>query len=191
MTKFDSTMQGDGGGIGAVPDHRNHLTAFRLHASPDKSREQQIAYAVAGVAMIDIDRILDRVSVGGPGWRSVAEADDLTAYFGDDIREAPPQNIGAAAGQLISGRGLLLEGGETMKHVEDIDALNSWDLRFARIPNRAVDLRGRMQRAWAEPLLGFVARIHFPLQVTRPLREVVSAISMYARDFAARERASG
>ncbi len=104
-------MQGDGRHILAIPDHRDHLAAFALETAGDEGGEQQVSDAPAAQVVVNIDRVLDRESIGRPQTvrRRIAVADHHAIPLGDEVRQATVEDVGAPPAQLINAGRFLFE----------------------------------------------------------------------------------
>src|SRR3546814_3091544 len=58
-------VQADGAGVGAVADHGDHLAVAESGAALDQRTEQRRADAASAPAGQHVDRVLQRVAVGG------------------------------------------------------------------------------------------------------------------------------
>src|SRR5947208_5273924 len=103
----------------AAADHRDHLPVAELAAPRDHLFQEGPAEAAADLAGLDIDRILDRETIGDawPERPGIAIADDPAGALGDEVRQAALDDLAAPTGDLGGVRRHLLERGDPVQHV--------------------------------------------------------------------------
>ena len=137
LAKALAAVQAYRAGVGAVTDDGQHLSPRTVLAALDQGRQQFPADPVARKAVADINRVLDRVTIGrartvGGG---IAVAHDAAVHLGHQIGQAELQHGLAAADHLGDAGGSFLEARQSVQHMVRIDFLHEAHVAFAGVAN--------------------------------------------------------
>src|SRR5271166_1583764 len=94
VCEAERAVQPDRRPLLAAADDRHHLPVPQRRAVVDQAPEQGAADAAAEFAPIDIDRVLERKTIGRAGAVKVdvAIAENLPIALGDEVRQTACQN---------------------------------------------------------------------------------------------------
>ena len=128
-------MQRDGALVATVADHGQHLPPASRLATFDQFAKQRAADAAPTASFGDINRVLDRMPVGGarPIGGRIAIAENTAFTFGDQIGQAGSDHALSPRIQFACCRRFFLEGRQTVEHVMGIDRLHRLHVRLGRV----------------------------------------------------------
>lgn len=125
-------------GLVAGLDIGDHLPIAGAGAGLEQCRQQFAADAGVQVVRVHVDRVLQRVTVGGAFAERdrIGIADDDAVQLGDEMRQPALQRVLAPALEIIAVQRLDLECAETVLDVMGIDRQHGRHIGLGRRPHK-------------------------------------------------------
>ncbi len=124
--KAMTAVQGEGGGVGAVADHRDHLPKTEHDAAVDQFGHEGVADIATDEVFGHVDRIFDRVAIA----RTLAErpgisvTDHALSFGGDQIGQATGLDPLPTGRHFGDRRRLIFKGRRGQAYVVSVNLLN-------------------------------------------------------------------